>query len=116
MKINIPEVLVHLRAEAVEAKRRGRLLPTTEGLAMKAAGVVLGSPRRLAAVQRLAAVGARLVARDGRIGALPGPFARWSGTRDTPAPARESLRAWWRRTRTPTNDDARTAAVGEGRR
>ncbi|MEV3907445.1 LutB/LldF family L-lactate oxidation iron-sulfur protein [Streptomyces canus] len=116
VKINIPEVLVHLRAEAVEAKRRGRLLPTTEGLAMKAAGVVLGSPRRLAAVQRLAAVGARLVARDGRIGALPGPFARWSGTRDTPAPARESLRAWWRRTRTPTNDDARTAAEGEGRR
>ncbi|KUN74412.1 (4Fe-4S)-binding protein [Streptomyces canus] len=116
VKINIPEVLVHLRAEAVEAKRRGRLLPTTEGLAMKAAGAVLGSPRRLAAVQRLAAVGARLVARDGRIGALPGPFAVWSGTRDTPVPARESLRAWWRRTRTPTSEDARTAAEGKARR
>ncbi|WP_328980024.1 LutB/LldF family L-lactate oxidation iron-sulfur protein [Streptomyces canus] len=116
VKINIPEVLVHLRAEAVEAKRRGRLLPTTEGLAMKAAGAVLGSPRRLAAVQRLAAVGARLVARDGRIGALPGPLARWSGTRDTPVPARESLRAWWRRTRTPTTEDARTAAEGKARR
>ncbi|MET9789045.1 LutB/LldF family L-lactate oxidation iron-sulfur protein [Streptomyces canus] len=116
VKINIPEVLVHLRAEAVEAKRRGRLLPTTEGLAMKAAGAVLGSPRRLAAVQRLAAVGARLVAREGRIGALPGPLARWSGTRDTPVPARESLRAWWRRTRTPTTEDARTAAEGKARR
>ncbi|MFJ4205531.1 LutB/LldF family L-lactate oxidation iron-sulfur protein [Streptomyces sviceus] len=116
VKINIPEVLVHLRAEAVEAKRRDRLLPTTEALAMKAAGAVLGSPRRLAAVQRLAALGARLVARDGRIGALPGPFARWSGTRDTPAPARESLRAWWRRTRTPTSGDARTTAEGKVRR
>ncbi|MER7569424.1 LutB/LldF family L-lactate oxidation iron-sulfur protein [Streptomyces sp. NPDC097941] len=112
VKIDIPEVLVHLRAKAVEAKRRDRLLPTPEALAMKAAGVVLSSPRRLAAVQRFAALGARLVAHDGRIGALPGPFARWSATRDTPAPARESLRAWWRRTRTRRKEDSRTT-VGE---
>ena len=116
VKINIPEVLVHLRAEVVEAKRRDRLLPTAEALAMKAAGAVLSSPRRLAAVQRLAAAGARLVARDGLIGALPGPFARWSGTRDTPIPARESLRAWWRRTRTPMSENRRTTAEGEERR
>jgi L-lactate dehydrogenase complex protein LldF len=114
VKINIPEVLVHLRAEAVEAKRRDRLLPTTEALAMKAAGAVLSSPRRLAAAQRLAALGARLVARGGRIGVLPGPFARWSATRDTPAPPPQSLRAWWRRTRTPTREDSRTTAGGTG--
>ncbi|MDX2939520.1 LutB/LldF family L-lactate oxidation iron-sulfur protein [Streptomyces ipomoeae] len=99
VKINIPEVLVHLRAEAVEAKRAERLLPTPEAVAMKAASAVLSSPRRLAAVQRLAALGGRLVARRGRIGALPGPFARWSGTRDTPVPTRETFRTWWRRTR-----------------
>ncbi|MFD7013718.1 LutB/LldF family L-lactate oxidation iron-sulfur protein [Streptomyces sp. NPDC059928] len=116
VKINIPEVLVHLRAEAVEAERRDRLLPTPEAIVMKAAAAVLNSPRRLAAVQRLAALGSRLVARDGRIGALPGPFARWSATRDTPVPARESLRAWWLRTRTPTNGDSRTTAEGKGRR
>ncbi|MDX2546991.1 LutB/LldF family L-lactate oxidation iron-sulfur protein [Streptomyces sp. WI04-05B] len=111
VKIDIPEVLVHLRAKAVEAKRRDRLLPTPEALVMKAAGVVLSSPRRLAALQRLAVLGSRLVARDGRIGVLPGPFARWSGTRDTPAPARESLRAWWRRTR----EEDRTTTEGKGR-
>ncbi|AYN43349.1 iron-sulfur cluster-binding protein [Streptomyces dangxiongensis] len=116
VKINIPEVLVHLRAEAVEAERRDRLLPTFEALAMKAAGAVLGSPRRLATVQRLAAMGARLLARDGRIGALPGPFARWSDTRDIPAPARESLRAWWRRTRPPSSEGSSTTAEGKGRR
>ena len=99
VKINIPEVLVHLRAKAVEAKRADHLLPTPEALAMKAAGAVLTSPRRLAAVQRLAVLGGRLVARRGVIGYLPGPFARWSGTRDTPAPPPEPLRAWWRRTR-----------------
>ena len=115
VKINIPEVLLHLRAEVVEAKRRARLLPTAEALAMKAAGVVLSSPRRLAAAQRLAALGARLVARGGRIGVLPGPFARWSATRDTPAPAQESMRAWWRRTRTTVRDEGgTTAAQGKG--
>ncbi|WP_053740759.1 lactate utilization protein B [Streptomyces sp. NRRL WC-3618] len=112
-KIDIPEVLVHLRAEAVEAKRRARLLPTTEALAMKAAGAVLSSPGRLAAAQRVAALGARLVARNGRIGALPGPLARWSTTRDTSAPPRESLRAWWRRTRPRVREDSRTTAGGK---
>lgn len=58
----------------------------------------------------------RLLSREGRIGALPGPFARWSGTRDTPAPARESLRAWWRRTRPPRSGDSRTTAEGQARR
>lgn len=66
---------------------------------MKAAALVLSSPRRLAAVQRLTALGARVVARNGLIGSVPGPFARWSATRDTPVPPRESMRAWWRRTR-----------------
>lgn len=112
VKINIPEVLVHLRAEAVEAKRRGRLLPSAEAVVMKAAAAVLSSPRRLATVQRLTALGARVVARNGLIGSLPGPFARWSATRDTPVPPRESMRAWWRRTR-----DSRTSenAASEGK-
>jgi len=116
VKINIPEVLVHLRAEAVEAKRRGWLLPTAEALAMKAAGWVMSSPKRLAATHRLAALGARLVARDGLIGSLPGPPARWTGTRDTPAPAQESLRAWWRRTKAVNETPGRTTAEEEGRR
>ncbi|MBT2469289.1 iron-sulfur cluster-binding protein [Streptomyces sp. ISL-66] len=116
VKINIPEVLVHLRAEAVEAGRRGRRLPTIEGLAMKAAAAVMSSPERLATAQKLAGLGARLLARDGRIGVLPGPFARWSGSRDTPLPARETLRAWWRRTRPPAKEDSPATVEGKGRR
>ncbi|WP_328550692.1 lactate utilization protein B [Streptomyces sp. NBC_00366] len=116
VEIDIPEVLVHLRAEAVEAKRRARLLPTTEALAMKAAGAVLSSPGRLAAAQRVAALRARLVGpqRPDRRPARPaGPLARWSATRDTPAPPRESLRAWWRRTRPRVREDSRTTAGGK---
>ncbi|MET9519026.1 LutB/LldF family L-lactate oxidation iron-sulfur protein [Streptomyces sp. NPDC002994] len=99
VKINIPEVLVHLRAEVVESKRAKSRVPTPEALVMKAAAAVLSSPGKLSAVQRLAHPAARLVSRRGSIGNLPGPLGRWTRTRDTAVPPKESLRAWWRRTR-----------------
>ncbi|MFF8900433.1 LutB/LldF family L-lactate oxidation iron-sulfur protein [Streptomyces lydicus] len=99
VKIDIPEVLVHLRAQAVDAKRRGPVRP--EALVMKAAAAALSSPRRLGMAQRAAALGGRLLARSGTLRRLPGPLARWSDTRDTPAPPHETFRAWWRRERTP---------------
>ncbi|GGV45472.1 iron-sulfur cluster-binding protein [Kitasatospora herbaricolor] len=99
VKINIPEVLAHLRAEVVEAKARDRRLPTPEALAMKAAAAVLASPGRLAAAQRAAALGGRLLARNGRIGRLPGPLRGWTDSRDTPQPPAETFRTWWRNNR-----------------
>ncbi|WP_329570674.1 LutB/LldF family L-lactate oxidation iron-sulfur protein [Kitasatospora sp. NBC_01266] len=97
VKINIPEVLVHLRARAVDAER-GRTVPTAESLLIRAAGQVLASPGRLAMAQKAGALGGRLLARGGRIGPLPGPFHAWSDTRDLPVPPAESFRAWWQRT------------------
>jgi len=94
VQINIPEVLAHLRAKAVEAKPK-----RAEALAMKAAGTVLDSPRLLAAAQKAAALGGRALARNGRIGRLPGPLHGWTDTRDTPAPPAESFRTWWRKNR-----------------
>ncbi|MDH6706727.1 L-lactate dehydrogenase complex protein LldF [Kitasatospora sp. MAA19] len=94
VKIDIPEVLAHLRAKAVERKPRG-----AEALAMKAAATVLDSPRLLSAAQKAAALGGRALAREGRIGRLPGPLHGWSDTRDTPAPPAESFRSWWRKNR-----------------
>ncbi|MEV0530590.1 LutB/LldF family L-lactate oxidation iron-sulfur protein [Kitasatospora sp. NPDC050463] len=99
VKIDIPQVLTHLRAEVVEAKRAGSRLPSPESLAMKAATAVLISPARLGYAQRAAALGGRLLARRGRIGRLPGPFRGWSDSRDTPAPPTESFRTWWRKNR-----------------
>ncbi|GAA2783766.1 LutB/LldF family L-lactate oxidation iron-sulfur protein [Kitasatospora paracochleata] len=99
VRINIPEVLTHLRAKAVEAKAGHRRLPTLEALAMKGATAVLVSPARLGLAQRAASLGGRLLSRRGRIGRLPGPFRGWSDTRDTPAPPAESFRAWWRANR-----------------
>ncbi|GAB7186663.1 L-lactate utilization protein LutB [Kitasatospora sp. Ki12] len=92
VKIDIPKLLVHLRAKAVESKGR-----SAEALAMKAAATVLDSPRLLAAAQKAASLGGRALARDGRIGRLPGPLHGWSDSRDTPAPPAESFRTWWRK-------------------
>ncbi|GAA2781028.1 lactate utilization protein B [Kitasatospora sp. CM 4170] len=97
VKIDIPDVLAHLRAEAVEAERSAKRLPTAEAVAMKAAATVLDSPYLLAAAQKAASLGGRALARRGRIGRIPGPLHGWSDTRDTPAPPAESFRTWWRK-------------------
>ncbi|GGW75558.1 iron-sulfur cluster-binding protein [Streptomyces xantholiticus] len=98
VKINIPEVLVHLRARVVDDSRRRRI-PTPEKLAMSAARWVLSHPSRLAAVQRAGSAAGRLAGRRGRISRLPGPLSAWTETRDAPAPPTETFRAWWRRNR-----------------
>ena len=95
VKINIPEVLVHLRAKVVEDKRAHRRLPSVEDLAMKSAAAALSDPGRLRAAQRVAALGGRIVGRKGKIGRLPGPGHAWSDARDSPVPPRESFRSWW---------------------
>jgi L-lactate dehydrogenase complex protein LldF len=98
VRIDIPEVLVHLRGTVVDDKRAGRI-PSPEMAAMKAAAFMFGSPRRLSAAERLGSVGGRLVGRQGRISRLPGPLHVWTDARDAPAPPAESFRAWWKRTR-----------------
>ncbi|MFI6154793.1 LutB/LldF family L-lactate oxidation iron-sulfur protein [Kitasatospora sp. NPDC051170] len=94
VKINIPEVLTHLRAKVVEARPK-----RAEALAMKAAATVLDSPWLLSAAQKAASLGGRVLAQGGRISRLPGPLSGWSDTRDTPAPPAESFRTWWRKNR-----------------
>jgi L-lactate dehydrogenase complex protein LldF len=109
VKIDIPAVLVDLRAQVVDAHRR-RHRPTVEGVVMRAAAFVLGSSRRLSAVERLAASGGRAFAWVGRarragrrrgdrrtIGPVPGPGRAWTEARDAPLPAAQPFRAWWMR-------------------
>ncbi len=93
VRIDIPEVLVHLRAQVVDAHRGGRP-PHPEALAMKATGAAFGSARRLRLGERVVGLAARLLRPGSR---FPGSAA-WSQARDLPLPARESFRAWWRRT------------------
>ena len=105
VRIDIPEVLVHLRSKVVDAHRGQR--PSGEAAAMRATGWAFGRARRMELAERAAGLAGGLLDRvkgrglpGGRraLGRLPWPGSRWSDARDLPAPPRESFRAWWRRT------------------
>jgi L-lactate dehydrogenase complex protein LldF len=114
VRIDIPSILVDLRAQVVDAHRTTRRATTGggaghrgEAAAMKSAAWTLGSGRRLGVVERISGSAGRVLGRlsrrrspEGRrvIGRLPGPGKPWTAARDLPAPPRESFRAWWRRT------------------
>jgi L-lactate dehydrogenase complex protein LldF len=91
VKIDIPTVLLHLRGEAVRAGA-----PRSERLAMRAAGFVFGSARRLRIAQRAARLVQRPFVRNGLMRRLPPPLRRWTATRDLKPVAEESFRDWWR--------------------
>jgi L-lactate dehydrogenase complex protein LldF len=82
VKIDIPKVLLHLRAAAVRVKR-SRL----EAAAMRVAGWAFEGPRRFALAQRAG----RLLQPLLRAGAL----APWTRTRDLKPFPRQTFREWW---------------------
>jgi L-lactate dehydrogenase complex protein LldF len=93
VRINIPELLVHLRAKGVDAERGG--IPSGQDLAMKAAGWAMGSPGKFALAERAAGLSRVL----GRGSSLPWPASMWTGARDLPEPPPETFRQWWARER-----------------
>jgi iron-sulfur cluster protein len=108
VKIEIPELLVHLRARSVEV--RPELDP--ERLTMRAVGRLFRSRRGYERAQRLARVAQRPLVRDGKLaGPVPGPLGAWKRERDLPAVADETFREWWRRTRGPGGAPAPVAAA-----
>jgi L-lactate dehydrogenase complex protein LldF len=92
VKIDIPQVLVHLRGRVVR-ETAGRADP--ERIAMRALAWAFADERRFERAQRLARAGQRPFARGGSIERLPG-LAGWTGARDLrPVPA-QTFREWWR--------------------
>ncbi|MFV0463986.1 MAG: LutB/LldF family L-lactate oxidation iron-sulfur protein [Nostocoides sp.] len=105
VKIEIPEILVHLRSTIVDA-HRGHRVPKAEAVAMAATGWAFGSAFRLTIGERAAGVMGGLASSVGRrlgpggrpvLSWLPFPGSRWTGARDLPAPPRASFRSWWDR-------------------
>jgi L-lactate dehydrogenase complex protein LldF len=96
VKINIPEVLIHLRNKVVQ--QNGPV--TAEALAMRAMGAIFRSERRFRAAQRLARIGSKpLVRKDGRgegwVSWLPGLSGGWTQVRDLKAIPKQSFREWF---------------------
>jgi L-lactate dehydrogenase complex protein LldF len=113
VKINIPEVLLHLRGEVVRHKQASHLLPGPEELGMKVMASIFASPSRFERMQRLGRLGQRLFLRDGVISSLPGPLRGWTEVRDIFPVAPQTFREWWRK-REPAQPRQPGASRGGG--
>ena len=90
VKIDIPSLLVHLRARHVEAAGRR----TPEAITMAAASWVMASPARWGAAQNASRLG-RMLGRGGLTRRRPPPLSGWTAARDAPAPPAQTFRQWW---------------------
>jgi L-lactate dehydrogenase complex protein LldF len=93
VKINIPEILIHLRNKIVESGEA----PFAERVAMQAASYALTNSSRLSAAQSLARIGQIPFTTDGVITSLPGMLAGWTAVRDLNEIPKESFRQWWKK-------------------
>src|SRR5207302_1731874 len=85
VKIDIPAVLLHLRAQASKSR--------VERTTMRALARAFANARVYERAQRLARLG------GGAARVIPGPVAEWTRTRELPPVAKETFREWWRRER-----------------
>jgi L-lactate dehydrogenase complex protein LldF len=99
VKINIPEVLIHLRGQVVRHKQdhaslRDRADP--EALAMTLLARVFADRARYEQAQRLGRFGQKFLSRrQGFIERLPGTLAGWTAVRDAAELPAQSFRQWW---------------------
>jgi L-lactate dehydrogenase complex protein LldF len=96
--IDIPSILVHLRAEHVEAVSRAGPRTTAEAAAFRALSKAMSNPRLWRLAQRAAGLG-RFLARGRPTlpSALPPPASAWTRTRDLPTPPAETFTQAWAR-------------------
>jgi L-lactate dehydrogenase complex protein LldF len=97
VKINIPEVLIDLRAQVVNHERRrfGRFLdPMYIGL--RIANLLFANAWSFHAAQLFGRIGLRFFTRkDGWIHSLPSLGAKWTQTRDLRALPSQTFHGWW---------------------
>jgi L-lactate dehydrogenase complex protein LldF len=111
VKIDIPELLLHLRAEVVEgtatgtAEQKGPVKKSfVERLSFRLFGIAASSPRLYEWIGRVGRVLQKPAVKDGHIGKVGSlvakvapPLAAWTEWRDAPPLAARSFREEWRR-------------------
>lgn len=97
VKINIPEMLIELRAQVTDKERESeQRFFDPMYLGMRIANGVFASAGRFRAAQRMARIALRaFTGKDGWIHSLPGMGGRWTMTRDLRGLPQETFREWW---------------------
>lgn len=113
VKINIPEVLIELRARVTDLERKqpARFLDPMF-LGMRVANGIFASSGRFRAAQRLGRIALRaFTGKDGWIHSLPGLGARWTMTRDLRGLPEETFHEWWSKRNKPSSNSVSKETV-----
>lgn len=97
VKINIPEVLLELRAQVVNQEREqvGRFFDLMY-LGLRIANLIFATAWGFHAAQRMGRIGLRIFSRkDGWIHSLPSLGAKWTQTRDLRGLPKQTFHQWW---------------------
>ncbi|MGC9224687.1 MAG: LutB/LldF family L-lactate oxidation iron-sulfur protein [Terracidiphilus sp.] len=100
VKINIPEILIDLRAKVTDQERRtaGKFTDPIY-LGLRAANLIFSRAWIFHCAQRMARIGLRVFTRrDGWIHALPSVGAKWTQTRDLRGLPKQTFHEWWEKT------------------
>ena len=97
VKINIPEILIDLRAKVTDKERdEERRFFDPMYLGLRIANFLFASEKRFRWAQKLGRIGLRLFTRkDGWIHSLPSIGGRWTMTRDLRGLPEKTFREWW---------------------
>ena len=97
VKINIPEILIDLRAKVTDKERdEERRFFDPMYLGLRIANFLFATEKRFAWAQKMGRLGAQLLTRkDGWIHSLPGIGGRWTMTRDLRGLPEQTFREWW---------------------
>ena len=115
VKINFPEVLVHLRAKDVESQHAVREFegnkkaPFSQMDAMMLGAKKLFTSGKMMSIAERGLPMSRLISgRKHKITAVPGIVSGWTEYRDIPEPPKESFRNWWKKEKgqAPARDNA----------
>ena len=115
VKINFPEVLVHLRAKDVESKHAVREFEGNKKAPFSQMdGMMLGakklftSGKMMSIAERGLPMSRLIGGRKHKITAVPGIVGGWTAYRDIPEPPKESFRNWWKKEKgkAPARDNA----------
>ena len=120
VKINFPEVLVHLRSKDVDSKKavgefagNKKAAPTQMDAMMYGAKKLFSSGKMMSLAEKGLPMSRLITGKKHKISKLPGIVGGWTDYRDIPEPPKESFRNWWKKEKAgaPARDTAQRVDI-----